>query len=153
MRYACVGVRRNAPSNCRTHARPARRPSQSVISQSDQRIVREDKYQFHNNILYLRNDVTPSEKANALATHFFEISALADRIELILFHKNIDDLYADYSKKELGVYSKQQRLYEIAPRRFNSGWIRQLRIASSVGINCQSAIKFNNIKEKWVKNG
>ena len=72
-----------------------------IIDPINKRIKRDEKYQYHQNTLYLSADATPSHKAKALATHFFEISALSDRIELILFHKSIDQLFDFYDTKEL----------------------------------------------------
>lgn len=72
-----------------------------IIEQTNERITREVPFQYFDNVIYFNENISSSEKAKAIATHFFGVSSLADRIELLVFHKELEDLSMDYDPKEI----------------------------------------------------
>jgi len=51
--------------------------------------------------LYFDNSISKSEKAAAIANHIFNVGSLDSKIELVLFHKEIEDLYLEYNYQDI----------------------------------------------------
>lgn len=80
--------------------------SEIIVEPSLEKIQREERSQFYSNTFYFRKDASNSDKANAMANHFFDISSFADRIELTFFHKNIEEFEQEYDQNDLELINK-----------------------------------------------
>ncbi|MBB3695957.1 hypothetical protein KMW28_12775 [Flammeovirga yaeyamensis] len=72
----------------------------------DKVIEVETDYLFDNKILYLDRSITNTKKAEAIAQHLFNLKGIKDRIELVFFNGNYEDILMQYDQEEINQIKK-----------------------------------------------